>query len=144
MTLAHRYQGGLTCSCETVVERHKLLVGVPCLIEGMELKCIGLLDTACSWSVLSARLVAELGCLPVPGDPLVQMSTRFGTYEGWLDRFDLTLPAEVGEALTISATWFVCPDWPGPLVLGWKGCLERLQLGLNPNEEALYFAPLYG
>jgi hypothetical protein len=44
----------------------------------------------------------------------------------------------------IEATWFISPDWPGPLVLGWKGCLERLRFALDPTpeEEWFYFGPI--
>jgi len=47
--------------------------------------------------------------------------------------------ATEGQPLLVEATWFVSPDWPGPLVLGWKGCLERFRFALDPNEERFYF-----
>jgi hypothetical protein len=33
-------------------------------------------------------------------------------------------------------------EWPGPMVLGWKGCLERIRFGFDPNVESFYFADL--
>jgi hypothetical protein len=70
------------------------------------------------------------------------MSTRLGTFEGWLERIELQFPAVLGEPLSLDATWFVCEDWPGPMVFGWKGCLERLRSALDPSEDAFYFGAL--
>ena len=42
----------------------------------------------------------------------------------------------------MDATWFVAPDWPGPSVIGWRGCLERMRFALDPGEEAFYFSEL--
>jgi hypothetical protein len=64
------------------------------------------------------------------------------SFEGWLDRFDLVLKAEVGEPVRIDATWFACPDWPGPMVVGWKGGLERVRFAVDPSEERFYFGRL--
>lgn len=47
--------------------------------------------------------------------------------------------ATEGEDLTVQATWFVCPEWRGPVVLGWKGSLERFRFALDPHEEFFYF-----
>ena len=55
-------------------------------------------------------------------------------------RLQLTFEAEVGGPLDLDATWFVAPDWPGPMVLGWKGCLERIRFALDPTQEWFYFA----
>jgi hypothetical protein len=68
-----------------------------------------------------------------------RLLTRFGTFAGDLERIPLHLPAEEGELLTVDATWFVCEDWPGPTVLGWKGCLERIRFAFDPSEETFYF-----
>jgi len=68
--------------------------------------------------------------------------TRFGRLTGNLLRFRTFLVASEGESVEIEATWFVCTDWPGPMVLGWRGCLERIRFGFDPGEEIFYFAEL--
>ncbi|MBI4531612.1 MAG: hypothetical protein HY709_08815, partial [Candidatus Latescibacteria bacterium] len=47
--------------------------------------------------------------------------------------------AEEGENVEVEATWFISPDWPGPIVIGWKGCLERLRFAVDPSEDTFYF-----
>lgn len=99
-----------------------------------------LLDTAAEWCVLSADIATafESG---EDFDRSSRLETRLGTFYGRLERIPVRFPNREGEPLTIEATWFVCPDWPGPLVLGWKGCLERFRFALDPTEELFYFAP---
>jgi hypothetical protein len=31
------------------------------------------------------------------------------------------------------------PDWPGPTVLGWRGCLDRFRWAIDPDDEVFYF-----
>jgi hypothetical protein len=50
--------------------------------------------------------------------------------------------ADEGSPLNVEATWFVADGWPGPVVIGWKGCLERLRLALDPDQDTFYFAAL--
>lgn len=47
-----------------------------------------------------------------------------------------------GKSMTVEATCFVSAAWPGPLVIGWKGCLERMRFALDPDDEFFYFAGL--
>jgi hypothetical protein len=47
-----------------------------------------------------------------------------------------------GEPLSVDAICFTSESWPGPFVIGWKGCLERMRFGLDPSEEAFYFGSL--
>jgi hypothetical protein len=50
--------------------------------------------------------------------------------------------ADEGSPLAVEATWFVADGWPGPIVIGWKGCLERMRFALDPSADAFYFANL--
>ena len=52
----------------------------------------------------------------------------------------LTFAASEGQPLTIQATCFVSTEWPGPMVIGWKGCLERMRFGFDTTAELFYFA----
>jgi hypothetical protein len=67
------------------------------------------------------------------------LSTRLGTVSGQLIRVAVTFAATEGDPLTIDATCFVSPEWPGPMVIGWRGCLERMRFGFDPTEETSYF-----
>ncbi len=115
------------------------LLTVSCRIENLPDEVFALLDTASSWCVLHRETIEALGCEAIPGEPLVRLSTRLGSFSGWLDRYTLCFKADRGESLQIDATWFVCVDWPGPMVIGWKGGLERLRFGLDPATERFYF-----
>jgi hypothetical protein len=123
------------------VDTHQLLVGIACLMEPLPRRMIALFDTAAEWCVLPPTLRLELGIEVVEGEGDVFLSTRFGTVQGRLERVDVTLHASEGDPLTIDATCFVSAQWPGPLVLGWRGCLERMNFGFNNSEAAFYFAP---
>jgi hypothetical protein len=118
-----------------------LLVAVVCKVGGREDHEIALLDTASQWCVLPPPLARELGCdLEAARD--VRLHTRHGVLSGELRRFRILFVAEEGESVEVDATWFVSPDWTGPIVIGWKGCLERLRFALDPGEDNFYFAQL--
>jgi hypothetical protein len=119
-----------------------LLVSVHCRIHPLEVPLLALLDTAAPWCVLRADLAEALGYDAAPDPDLPRLSTRFGLLPGRLERLPVVFVAEEGEDVEVEATWFISSDWPGPVVIGWKGCLERLRLALDPSEEAFYFGPL--
>ena len=74
---------------------------------------------------------------------MLRVHSRFGIIEGRVERIPLRLPAADGDSLTVEATWFISPQWPGPNVLGWRGCLERFRFALDPGEDRFYFAELF-
>jgi hypothetical protein len=103
---------------------------------------LGMLDTAAEWCVLPLNLGKSLGYpVAAAGLPML-LSTRLGTFRGTLERIPIRYLATVGEDLAVVATWFVSEDWPGPLVIGWSGCLERLRFALDPSDETFYFGEL--
>lgn len=72
-----------------------------------------------------------------------RLHTRLSTFAGERVRERLTFSPDAGEIETgeanrvvVEATWFLSVEWPGPLVIGWKGCLERMCFGVDPGEEA--------
>jgi hypothetical protein len=119
-----------------------LLVALPCVIGDWPDREMALLDTAAEWCVLPPTLAEGLGLPLLTSDPPTVLDTRFGRLMGRLERIPVRFIPQRGEFLTVEATWFVSPDWPGPVVLGWKGCLERIRFATDPNEERFYFAAL--
>jgi hypothetical protein len=118
-----------------------LLVAIVCRVGGRKDNEIALLDTASQWCVLPSPLALELGYdLETARD--VRLHTRHGALSGELTRFPILFVAEEGESVEVDATWFVTRDWPGPMVIGWKGCLERIRFALDPSEDDFYFAQL--
>jgi hypothetical protein len=118
-----------------------LLVAVLCRVGDVAEPETALFDTGSHWCLLPSSLAHMLGCdLEAGGDTYLQ--TRFGRLSGQLQRFPLFFVANDGETAEIDATWFVSSDWPGPMVIGWKGCLERVRFGLDPSDDSFYFAEL--
>lgn len=120
-------------------------VAVRCRLGGQK-EILALLDTGAMWSVLDDGTAKVLGGhledlnIPVP------MATRFGKYEGSLHRLDIELLADpgAGNDLAIEATVLVLPAWPGPVVLGVRGLLERVRLALDLGsvQPWFYFGPV--
>jgi hypothetical protein len=73
-----------------------------------------------------------LGYDPASEGP-TRLHTRFGLMVGELIRLPVTFVADEGEPTTVEATWFLSADWPGPLVIGWKGCLARMRFAVEPD-----------
>jgi hypothetical protein len=118
-----------------------LLVAVVCRLGDLEEPELALLDTASQWCILPPRVALELGYdLEATGD--TRFHTRFGLLSGQLIRLPLFFVADEGETAEIDATWFASGDWPGPIVIGWKGCLERIRFGFDPSDDSFYFAEL--
>jgi hypothetical protein len=103
-----------------------------------------LLDTAADRCVLPPDVADELGFELEPDPDVPPYSTRQGLLYGRFERVPVTLLAAEGNPLEVDATWFISADWPGPAVLGWKGCLERIRFALDPTpgEEWFYFGPI--
>jgi hypothetical protein len=121
---------------------HRLVVAVECQIADVSLHA--LLDTGADWCVLPPSIAEALGYDPTPDPELPPYHTRYGRLFGRQERISVYLLAEGKPSLAVEATWFISPDWPGPAVLGWKGCLERLRFALDPTpgEEWFYFGPI--
>jgi hypothetical protein len=119
---------------------HPLIVAVECRVAGLP-AIHGLLDTAAQWCVLPPALASALGCDLEPDPAVGPYFTRYGALEGRLERYPLSFVPEEGEEVEVEATWFVLEQWPGPLVIGWTGCLERVPFALDPSprEEWFYF-----
>jgi hypothetical protein len=135
------YTGRSRYRSEIAEPTGELLVAVLCRVGDRSDDDIALLDTASHWCVMTPAIARELGCeLDIPSD--THLLTRFGRIGGRLIRFPTKLVAHEGASVEIEGTWFVSADWPCPMVLGWKGCLERVRFGFDPGEEIFYFADL--
>jgi hypothetical protein len=117
----------------------ELPVAIRCQVGGNPAKHVALVDTACPWCVLPPGIAIDLG-LSLETAPGERLHTRFGTLAGELIRLPVTFVADEGEPAEVEATWFLSPEWPGPLVIGWTGCLERLRFAFDPRAEAICFA----
>ena len=73
------------------------------------------------------------------------ISTRLGRIPGSLYRINITLIAEENRDydLTVESSVFVSKEWRGPIVLGYRGFLERIRFALDPGvvpgEQMFYF-----
>ena len=111
----------------------KLIVGIRCRLGRLEYDEAGLLDTAATWSVLSAEVASEVsGDISDPIRP-VRFNTRLGDYEGTLHRIAIQLKADEGNDLAVDATVAVISDWSGPTVFGFCGFLDRIRIALDPG-----------
>jgi hypothetical protein len=138
LTLSQVYTGRAGYAADYMEGPFQLSVAVECLVG--ELAVNALLDTGSQWCVLPAEIAVTLDETSGSDEPTERLSTRLGTFAGRLVRIPLALVAEDGETVDVDATWFVSPDWPGPAVIGWKGCLERIRFALDPTLEQFYFA----
>lgn len=134
---------GKSCyEADVEVSHHRLLVNVRCQIGNHPDPFQALLDTGSEWCVLRSDIAEALGYDSTPDPAVGRLDTRFGKFPGRLERLPLIFEADEGDNFEIEATWFVADGWPGPPVIGWKGCLERMRFALDPSEDAFYFANL--
>jgi len=124
----------------------RVSVAVKCLIGSLRESDYALLDTGAEWSVIGGdtalKIEDELSA-PIGSSSI---STRFGTIDGSLHHVNITLMAvgeNSGENLTVESTVFVSEEWEGPIVLGYRGFLERIRFALDPGvipgEQIFYF-----
>jgi hypothetical protein len=138
--MIQEYTGKRPYDTDQEVATGRLLVAVLCLLEEIPDPIHALLDTASEWCVLPPFLAAQMGLDLGSAEGVTVLSTRFGTLSGQLARVSVTFDATEGEPLTLQATCFVSEEWPGPMVIGWRGCLERMRFGFDTTAEAFYFA----
>ncbi len=99
------------------------------------------LDTGAPWSILDAEVAETLSLLGRMGEPK-RISTRLGYFNGHLERTLLVLIADEGESVSIEATVWVSPDWPGGTFLGYGGLLERVRFAVDASDNFFYFGPM--
>ncbi len=99
------------------------------------------LDTGAAWSILDSQVAEELSLLNGQGEPIT-ISTRLGPFDGRLERARVTIVADEGESLSVEATVWVSPDWPGGSFLGYGGLLERVRFAVDPGDNSFYFGSM--
>jgi len=123
----------------------RLPIGIRCHIGSLEETDIALLDTGAEWSVIGGETAKILE--DELDSPFVSfaMSTRLGRISGSLHRINICLLAEgnLSHDLTVESSVFVTREWEGPIVLGYRGFLERIRFALDPGvapgEQMFYF-----
>jgi len=127
---------------------HRLSVAIRCRIGSMEEIDLALLDTGAEWSVIDGETAGILGDEIGPSSGEINIDTRLGKLRGALHRVDITLLAEegCGRDLTVNGTVIVSKEWDGPIVLGYRGFMERIRIALDPgfldDRQVFYFGPV--
>lgn len=136
MRLSQEYSGRAAYYADYEDGDHNLLVAVECRVDGVPVPVFALLDTGSQWCVLPGRLMAHLD----EGSRFANTvySTRLGRISGELHRIGVELLAQDGVTTRVDGIWFVSDEWTGPVVIGWKGCLERIRWAIDPFEERWY------
>jgi hypothetical protein len=141
LVLKQDFSGVVPYIPDCLLKGHRLLIAVECSIGDVPYSTKALLDTAAEWSVLPATIAGDLDYDGASGEWTIELSTRFGTFEGRIVELPVTFRAESGEGVSFIAKWFVSDYWHGPAVLGWRGCLDSLNFALNQTECRFYFGP---
>lgn len=96
------------------------------------------LDTGAAWSMLDREIAEGLALLDGDGE-MKEIKTWAGVFVGRLERVPILLLGDAGESLRIEATMWVSPEWSLGNFLGYRGLLERIRFGLDPDDRTFYF-----
>jgi hypothetical protein len=124
------------------IEGHTVLTDITVLVGESDDPSAVMIDIGCGPCVVSARLAREWGLSPAGDLGFVQISTRLGTFEGLVDRYPIRLRGAL-DYFEVDCSWLVIDAWPGPPILGWRGCLERFRFAIDPVDNWFYFARPY-
>lgn len=109
-------------------------------VQGMKEAFLALLDTGAEWSILDREIAEQIGLTDIDGEAAT-LRHKEGTTHGKLVRTTVTMLADEGDGLDVEATVFV-PDgaWPtGRNFIGYSGFLEKLRIGLDAQNNQVYF-----
>lgn len=106
---------------------------VKCRIHNTVVEEWALLDTGSTYTVVSSELVQTFeNQLIIEGPETIQ--TWRGPVYGQLARLDITLVAEVGQDLKVEeGLVLVGENWNGPVVLGYRGFLDKIRIAIDPG-----------
>ena len=108
----------------------------------MENPVLAMVDTGAPWCLFDPQINEYIQRSFVPVSDTVSMSTRIGTFSGYLYRVPLTFTTLEDEQTNVEATVFVSPHWPGGNFLAYEGLLQRIRFAVDPEENLFYFGPL--
>jgi hypothetical protein len=121
------------------IEGHTVLTALSVFVGESDDPSAVMLDIGCGPCVVSSRLANEWGFSPCGDLGRVRISTRFGLFDGLIDRHPIRLRG-AHDDFEVDCSWRVIDDWPGPPILGWRGCLERFRFAIDPMDNWFYFA----
>ncbi len=116
----------------------KLTVGVKCRLGDLEITDIALFDTGAEWTLIGGETAEILEGRFSEAIETINYSTRLGKMNVTLRRLPILLLADdgCGADLYVESTVAVAPEWTGPIVLGYRGFLERIRFALEPRFSA--------
>ena len=111
-------------------------------IDGSLAQFLALLDTGGHFCILGPPVARLVEHQLVEGLGAGVLMTSQGRIHGELFQHRIELVADTGKTLGLEATVLVSPDWRGPTVLGYSGCVERMRVTLDPQRNLVYHGPL--
>lgn len=126
-------------------ENRSARIYVKVAVEGMVEPFLALLDTGAEYSVLAREIAQAVGLTEADGE-IIQMGHRLGSTPGKLVRANLELVADEGSSLVIDSIVFIPEDgWPANRnFIGYTGFLELVRIGLDPQQNNIYFGGYQG
>ena len=121
-------------------ERSSSSVYLPLMVEveGVIFDMLALVDTGAPYCIFDPEVAAMLGIRHDNGIRQV-LESRAGSSTGSLHRVQVTVPAEVGDSLSLEATVFVPEAWPLGSFIGYSGLLQRISFAVTPHDNQFYF-----
>ena len=101
---------------------------------------LALLDTGAEWSVVDREIAESVGLTGADG-LAITLRHKNGESSGRLVKANVRLVADEGVDLVVEATVFI-PDENndvGGTFLGYTALLEQVKLGLDPQNNQIYF-----
>lgn len=121
----------------------KQIISVKCSFGEHSERYYALFDTGSRYTVVPEEIANSYDDCFFPLEGEIPLSTRFGPKNGMLYKCDMFILADLGEDLSVNdSTVLVLSDWPGPIVIGFTSCLEKIRWACDPtinNQGRLYF-----
>ena len=116
------------------------------LVEVDGIKVWAVVDTGSPYLVCSLELARQIELSGMDQLGTIELRTHVGTIGGRLYRLPVSFIASEGVSVQIEAT-VVVPNldqtvWQNARTfLGFRDCLDRLRIAIDPSEEKFYFGP---
>ncbi|MCI5223511.1 MAG: hypothetical protein D3924_12785 [Candidatus Electrothrix sp. AR4] len=113
----------------------KQIISVKCSFGNNPQKHYALFDTGAEWTVVPKSIVDDAPDIFFSLEIPISLTSRFGKHNGVQHDCDLCILADSGEDLIVESGVLVIPDWPGPVVLGFKHLLNKVRWACDPTIE---------